>query len=105
MTSSSQSTYCAEPESATDRPMKDAGGRRVSVAPRHTSELGQVPQSAPFENPQVESGLGHFLTVEALAKEGIQIIEIGLYVHVASPVPGDVERWAKYIVASAEEVR
>jgi hypothetical protein len=57
------------------------------------------------DSPQGHAIQGKYLTVEALTKEGIQIVQIGLYVHVAVPVLGDVERWAEDIVVSAEEVR
>jgi hypothetical protein len=66
--------------------------------------------SAPIDHLHDDSELGHaiqgkYLSIEALTKEGIQIVQIGLHVHVAIPVLGDVERWAEDVVVSAEEVR
>src|SRR5665213_2568400 len=44
------------------------------------------------------------LTLEALGKECVQIVQIGVHVKVALPVFGDVERRAESIVISAKEM-
>jgi hypothetical protein len=63
--------------------------------PPNGSLVGDA-RSTPIEHLHDDSELGHaiqgkYLTVEALTKEGVQIVQIGLHLHVASPVLGDVE--------------
>jgi hypothetical protein len=69
---------------------------RLLPAPERLCGAGQVTRSTPIKHLHNDLLLGHaiqgkYLTVEALTKEGIQIIQIGLHVHLAFPVLGDVE--------------